>query len=671
MDCSRGTFTGQHFIRQLLIGSSKTKKGQNLPQGRTKPTMATNKALKKSKLRHAEYYDFQSIQDKLYADSSKGKEFKNLIELVTLPQNIKLAYRNLKKNKGSHTAGTDNRTIGNLAKLSEERLVQIVQRKLSWYIPQPVRRVEIPKGDGRKRPLGIPTIMDRLIQQCVLQVLEPICEAKFHDHSYGFRPNRSQEHAVAQVMKNIQCSNLHFVVDVDIQSFFDTVNHGKLLKQMWALGIRDKKLLSITSAMLKAEVAGIGFPERGTPQGGIISPLLSNIALNEFDWWIASQWEEFPTRINYRSSVNNNGSLCKSNKYTALKKRSGLKLCTAVRYADDFKIFTNDYQSAVKLYHATIDWLLHRLGLEINPEKSKVVNLKESYSDFLGFKLKVIRRGKEPNGRPKHVVKSHIRDKAMKKINETLKERIVEIEFPKGGTAAEYEAVSKYNAYVLGVHNYYRFATCITLDLKRLSYHVLKSQVARLRERIKPIAEVRKKGLPHRTPAYIKERYGESKMLRFVNGNALIPLGYVHHQSPMSRRRSVNSYTPEGRAAIHKALGIDMPTLNYLMRHPVANQSIEYNDNRLSLYCGQQGKCAVTGEKLLVQDMQCHHKLPREFGGGDEYQNLMLVSIAVHTLIHATLPETIQRYREQLTLSSEQLRKLNKLRSLAIVEELV
>jgi len=633
--------------------------------------MATSKALKKSKLRHAEYYDFQDIQDKLYADSARGKEFKNLVDLIALPQNIKLAYRNLKKNHGSHTAGTDKRTIKNVAKLSEERLVQLVQRKLCWYVPQSVRRVEIPKNDGRKRPLGIPTIMDRLIQQCVLQVLEPICEAKFHDHSYGFRPNRSQEHAMAQVMKNAQCSNLHFVVDVDIQGFFDNVNHGKLLKQMWALGIRDKKLLSIISAMLKAEVAGIGFPEHGTPQGGIISPLLSNIVLNEFDWWIASQWEEFPTRINYQTSINSNGSLCKSNKYTALKKRSGLKLCTAVRYADDFKIFTNNYQSAVKLYHATVDWLKNRLGLEINLEKSKVINLKENYSDFLGFKLKVIQRGKEPNGKPKYVIESHIRDKAVDKIKETLRERIVEIEFPKGGKTAEYEAVCHYNAYVLGIHNYYRFATCIALDLKRLSFHVLKSLIVRLGERIKPIAEIRNKGLPYRMPEHIKTRYGESKMLRFIGGNALIPIGYAHHQSPMSKRRDINAYTQEGRKSIHKALGIDTTTLNYLMWHPVANQSIEYNDNRLSLYCGQYGKCAITGEKLLVHDMHCHHKVPKELGGGDEYQNLALVSIAVHRLIHATLPQTIQQYMEQLTLSNQQLRKLNKLRNLANVEELV
>ena len=104
--------------------------------------------------------------------------------------------------------------------------------------------------------------MDRLIQQCFLQVLEPICQAKFHDRSFGFRPNRSQENAVAVTYSLAQRQGLHFVVDLDIKGFFDNVSHGKLLRQMWALGIRDKKLLSIISSMLKSEVAGIGFPEK-------------------------------------------------------------------------------------------------------------------------------------------------------------------------------------------------------------------------------------------------------------------------------------------------------------------------------------------------------------------------------------------------------------------------
>ena len=310
--------------------------------------MATKKkALKKSKLRHAEYYDFQKIQDKLYAESMDGKMFTKLVEIITLPENIKLAYRNIKKNKGSKTAGTDGKTIQHLEKLSEEKLVVLVQRKFSWYVPQSVRRVEIPKDNGKTRPLGIPTIMDRLVQQCVLQVLEPICEAKFHDHSYGFRPNRSQQHAISQVHKNMQLSHLHYVVDIDIKGFFDNVSHGKLLKQLWTLGICDKKLISIISAMLKAEVAGIGFPEKGTPQGGIISPLLSNIVLNELDWWLASQWENIPTQYPFKQTPNRNGSPNHGNKYASLR-RSGLKEITCVRYADDFKIFTSSYPNAVK-----------------------------------------------------------------------------------------------------------------------------------------------------------------------------------------------------------------------------------------------------------------------------------------------------------------------------------
>lgn len=231
--------------------------------------MTTAKKPKKQKLRNAEYYNLQETFDTLFADSKDGKRFTKLMPIILSEQNICLAYRNLKKNSGSKTAGTDKKTIKNLETWTEFDLVQYVRKRLHWYVPQPVRRVEIPKDNGKTRPLGIPTITDRLIQQCILQVLEPICEAKFHDKSFGFRPNRSQENAVAVAYALAQRQNLHYVVDLDIKGFFDNVNHGKLLRQMWSIGIRDKQLLSIVSAMLKAEVAGIGFPDKGTPQGGL------------------------------------------------------------------------------------------------------------------------------------------------------------------------------------------------------------------------------------------------------------------------------------------------------------------------------------------------------------------------------------------------------------------
>lgn len=184
-----------------------------------------------------------------------------------------MAYRTIKGNTGSSTAGVDKRTIHDLAKLNEEKYVALIQKQFKSYHPRPVRRVEIPKPNGKTRPLGIPTIVDRIVQQCVLQVLEPICEAKFYDHSYGFRPNRSTEHAIARCDQLIQLSHLYYVVDIDIKGFFDNVNHTKLIQQMWEMGIQDKRLLCIIREMLKAPIVlsngEILHPSKGTPQGGI------------------------------------------------------------------------------------------------------------------------------------------------------------------------------------------------------------------------------------------------------------------------------------------------------------------------------------------------------------------------------------------------------------------
>ena len=632
--------------------------------------MTTEQTKKKSKLRHAEYYDFQYIQDKLYADSNKGKKFNKLIELIVMPENICLAYRNIKKNKGSYTAGTDGKTINDFEKLSEVQLITLIQRKFEWYVPQSVRRVEILKDNGKTRPLGIPTIVDRLIQQCLLQILEPICEAKFHEHSYGFRPNRSQQHAIACVHKNMQLSHLHYVVDIDIKGFFDNVNHGKLLKQLWTMGIRDKKLISIISAMLKAEVAGIGFPEKGTPQGGIISPLLSNVVLNELDWWLASQWEEIPTQYQFNINLNPNGSLNKGNKYVALR-RSNLKEIAFVRYADNFKIFTTSYQNAVKLFHATKNWLKERLGLDISPEKSKVINLKEKYSEFLGFKLKVVKRGKclrgKNKGKPKYVVESHVREESIKKIKAKLDKLIYTIEYPKGNT--EYKAINNYNSFVIGVHEYYCMATNASLDFRKLAFSNHKSLKARLGKRIKSTKEVKKNKMQLYITNVMKERYGKSEQLKYVRGIALAPIGYIKHKYPMAKKRVINLYTKAGREEIHKNLEkVDMKILHYLMRNPVAYKSIEYNDNRLSLYSAQMGKCAITGKVMEIGDIHCHHKVPICHGGTDKYQNLVLVCEKVHKLIHATNPETINKLLAELNLNSKQLKTLKKLRNLVLVE---
>lgn len=615
------------------------------------------KPLKKQKIRNAEYYDMQTAFDKLYADSVSGRQFRNLVELIQRPENIMLAYRNLRKNSGSKTAGVDKKTISDLNKWSDKKLVNHVQRKLDWYVPNAVRRVEIPKDNGKKRPLGIPTIMDRLIQQCILQVLEPICEAKFFKRSNGFRPTHSAENAIAQAERMIQNIGCYYVIDIDIHGFFDNVNHGKLLKQMWALGIRDKKLLSIISAMLKAEVAGIGFPEKGTPQGGIISPLLSNIVLNELDWWVASQWEEMPTKRNYVHRIYANGTPDKSNTIRALRSYTKLKECYLVRYADDFKIFCKKHSDAVKLFEATKQWLWKRLGLEISPEKSKIVNVKRHYSEFLGFKLKVREKGKKPDGSKRYVIEAHVRDKALKKIRARSKEIIGQIRRtydPK----MEYRLIQKYNSYLIGIHNYYCIATHVNLDIHEIAFDVKKSLYNRLKHRLQRTGSISNR--------YIQEKYGRSREVRYLNGHAVVPIAYVQHRVPMDRKNRVNPYTPEGRTEIHKNLaGLNLAVMNHLMNTPAGQQSVEYNDNRIALYVAQKGKCAVSGIALDANQVDCHHKKPLSLGGDDSYQNLIIVSDAVHVLIHSSSERTIKKYLNDLQLNSKQLAKLNNLRKLA------
>lgn len=593
----------------------------------------------------------QSVFDKLYENSLAKREFRNLISIITTEENIKLAYRNLKKNAGSKTPGTDGKTIADLAKMSEAELIQVVQRKFDWYQPQSVRRKEIPKGNGKMRSLGIPTIMDRLIQQCVLQVMEPICEAKFCETSNGFRPNRGVENALAQAEKHMQKSNLHIVIDIDVKGFFDNVHHGKLLRQIWAMGIHDKKLLSIISAMLKAEVAGIGFPEKGTPQGGIISPLLSNIVLNELDWWITSQWVDIPTRHEYSGRIHATGTKDQSKKYRELRKTK-LKECYIVRYADDFKIFCRKHSDAVRLFAAVKAWLKERLNLDISPEKSKIVNLKHDYSDFLGFRIKV-HKGKNNQ----YVVISHIAPKALQKIKDTAKEKVKAIQHS-SDDMAEYAAVNNYNSYVIGIHNYYSMATAANPDMQTLAYEIKISIKNRLQERVK-----RRTG--QSIPQYA-ERYAKSKEIRFIGQTILLPIGYIQHHPPIHKKKTINKYTPEGRVEIHKNLeSVDMGILHFLMRNPIANATIEYNDNRISLYVAQKGVCAITKEPLALEQIHCHHKTPVSLGGGDEYANLIIVHERVHRLIHATNSETISAILQTLQLKPAQLKKLNKLREQA------
>ncbi len=306
--------------------------------------------------------------------------------------------------------------------------------------------------------------------------------------------------------------------------------------------------------------------------------------------------------------------------------------------------FAKKRDAANKLFIATKQWLSERLGLEISPEKSKIVNLKRHYSEFLGIRLKLWKRGKQ------YAVKSYMTEKSVKKCKENLKSKIKSMQ--KETTIA---GVMNYNAAVLGAHNYYSVATNVNLDFCKIAYSVNKS----LKCRTKRICS--KKGKKSKT---YQKYYGDyDKSPIFVHEIALFPIVHISNKKAMGMNQDICNYTQAGRKVIHDNLSsINTEIVYYLMKNPVFGESAEFNDNRISLYVAQNGKCFTTGEALEISNMEVHHKIPQQHKGKDIYKNLVFVSGYAHKLIHATEQATIEKYIQILTRQAIDFKRLNQLR---------
>jgi group II intron reverse transcriptase/maturase len=617
-------------------------------------------------LRHAEYYGMQPVFDELYRKSKNGEIFTNLMEIILRRENILLAYRNIKANGGSYTAGTDNRNITDIGSRTPEEVVEkvrfIVTGSQHGYRPKPVRRKDIPKPNGKTRPLGIPCIWDRLIQQCIKQVMEPICEAQFSDNSYGFRPNRSVEYAMARTYSMLQNVNLHYVIEFDIKGFFDNVNHSKLFKQIWAMGIRDKQLIYVIRRILTAPIrmpdGTTTLPDKGTPQGGIISPLLANIVLNELDHWVESQWQNNPVAVargRYRI-IGKAEVFDKSHGYRVMKK-TNLKEMYIVRYADDFRIFCRSRDDAEKTMEDVTQWLKERLRLEVSPGKTRIVNVRKRYSEFLGFKIRVRLKAK------KYTVQSHICDKKFGIEREKLVEQAKRIARPSKGKTPLGE-IRTYNSMVMGIQNYFEIATCISLDCRIIHRQVMTVLTNRLNSE-KGCKLQREGGTMTQTE---KERYGRSKMVRYVAGidQPIYPLALVKNKIPHSKRSAVCSYTAEGRKPIHTNLRLSPFVLEGLRSMASGEHSTEYFDCRISLFSAQGGKCAICGEEFVsASDIVCWLKKPKTGGGQERYQNMTLLHYRYLPLLETSDVANLKVLTKSLNMTKKQISKVNSLREQA------
>ena len=270
-----------------------------------------------------------------------------LIDQILSQSNLKEAIKRVKANKGA--AGVDKRTIYEIDDYFKKHQVEIKQSiRAMKYKPQAVRRVYIPKANGKKRPLGIPTVVDRVIQQAISQVLMKIYDPEFSAYSYGFRPKRSSHDAMEQVLEYLD-EGYQWVIDLDIEKYFDTVNHDKLISTLREQ-INDKTTLHLIRSFLKAGIMedGLVKPNKlGVPQGGPLSPILSNIYLDKFDKELEERGLHF------------------------------------VRYADDCNIFVKSKMSADRVMKSATSWLERKLFLKVNATKTKVV--RPTKSNFLGF----------------------------------------------------------------------------------------------------------------------------------------------------------------------------------------------------------------------------------------------------------------------------------------------
>jgi RNA-directed DNA polymerase len=367
-----------------------------------------------------------------------------LMEEILDPENLREALKRVKANKGS--AGMDRMTVELLPGYLKKHWPEIREQVLSGtYKPQPVLRVEIPKPDGGVRKLGIPVVVDRFLQQAVMQVLQRKWDPTFSEHSYGFRPNRSARQAVAQAHEYIAKGHT-WVVDFDLEKFFDRVNHDKLMGLV-AKRITDKRVLKLIRAFLSAGVMEKGLVsaiDEGTPQGGPLSPLLSNIVLDELD--------------------------------RELERRGHL----FVRYADDCNIYVRSQRAGERVMESLTGFITKKLKLKVNGEKSAVARPWER--KFLGFSF----TAKEPQ-------KRRIAPKSMVRF----KERVREITRRTRGVSLQ-GMIEELNVYLRGWHGYFGFCqTPSVLDdldswIRRKLRCVVWKQWKRGRTRYK---ELRKRGV--------------------------------------------------------------------------------------------------------------------------------------------------------------------------------
>lgn len=619
--------------------------------------------------------ELKAFLDFLYAKSGQSISFTGLLEAMCHEVTIVTAVHNIKSNKGSKTAGVDEIKMDSYLQMPKQELIDLIQRKFHKYQPKPARRVYIPKSNGKQRPLGIPSAIDRVVQECMRIVLEPICEAQFYPHSYGFRPYRAQKHAIRDIVNviNAGCRSPDqpvWAVEGDIKGCFDNINHRLLLQKLWRMGIHDKRVLSIIKAMLKAGYieSGIYYATTiGSPQGSILSPLLSNVYLNDFDWYIGRSYMEPHRQCKHKCND------------TRRLKWSGITPKYNYRFADDWVILTSTQAEALRLKRQLTKYFRYRMKLDLSQEKTYVTDLRTDGIHFLGFVVKAERKRKTPDpatwsetlvGKPFPDM-----NRLTKKICNLSKEvRRIGLFTQPNTQAAQIQYV---NSIIMGLAQYLQPSICSA------AYHAIDRRVnntalavwknlfpKRYNQMQVPLQTLC--NLPHRHEGYKSKTFAIEIEGKWFG----ITCAFITHAKYETRpfNQHMTPYTEEGRRIYvsyrtkHKPLPCDRPSINTpedillsaYARGKGWKANFEYFMNREYAYNRDKGKCKCCGRYFSDNlPKHCHHvnnKLPVE--KINKVSNLAWLCVPCHRMVHNSpiYPGTdqktirkIEQYKQKLT----------------------
>ena len=545
--------------------------------------------------------DIRKTQESFARKAQRQPEhrFEDLYHLVCREDWLRSALEQVLSHRGSRTAGVDQISRKHLQEEEQKvGFIQTLQAELKGrtYCPQPVKRQWIPKGNGKQRPLGIPTLKDRVVQMLLKMLLEPIWESDFLDCSNGFRPGRRTMDCIQVCRSRITTQNKYFwVVEGDIKGCFDHVQHTVLL-QLVAKRVKDKHILTLIAAMLKAGVMEEGLfqsTEEGTPQGGILSPLLANIYLHQFDlWW----WEKYGKLSLYEK---------------AKRRRAGIGNCILTRYADDFLLLCNGPKAeAEKLKEEARQVLWDKLRLELSLEKTHVTHACDGF-DFLGYHLE----WKLPHNR-KPWLRITPSQKSIERFKRTVKAYTRRNTFYQ----APLEKVRGLNRVLRGWNQYYEYVNA-TQDAGKLTFWANERLFLWLEKRhkkgarwvIRHYRHREKKGAYNRWNLGVKDEGGQMVFLyqltdlhRRIYYARKYPHPYLKEIAPDSFPETAFPLYWEGKTTPEKATWAEV-RLAVLQR-----------DDYHCVQCGSPN------------DLHVHHILSRRKGGTTQMNNLQTLCQDCH-----------------------------------------